>query len=64
MNAADVSGLTLEIFDGDGSDPAAVRGGTYPGDPTGCNANGDAVVDAGDLSCLVRMIFGSGACGP
>ena len=65
VNAADVSGLVLEIFDGDGTSPAAVPGGTYPGDPNGCNANADAVVDAGDLACVARIIFGSGGgCGP
>ena len=65
VNAADVSGLVLEIFDGDGTNPTAVPGGTFPGDPVGCNANADAVVDAGDLACVVRLIFGSGGgCGP
>jgi len=42
--------------------PAAVPGGSFPGHPVGCNANGDAVVDAGDLSCAVRMILGAGGC--
>ena len=64
VNAADVSGLVLEIFDGDGTNPAAVLGGTFPGDPIGCNANADAVVDAGDLACVVRLIYGSGTCTP
>ena len=64
INAGDMSGLALELFDGDGTLPAAVRGGTYPGEPTGCNANGDGAVDAADMSCLVLKIFGSpGACG-
>ena len=65
VNAADVSGLVLEIFDGDGSNPAAVPGGTFAGDPIGCNATADAAVDAGDLACVARLIFGSGGgCGP
>ena len=65
VNAADVSGLVLEIFDGDGTNPGAVPGGTFPGDPIGCNANADAAVDAGDLACVARLIFGSGGgCGP
>ena len=65
VNASDVSSLVLEIFDGDGSNPAAVPGGTFAGDPIGCNANADAVVDAGDLACMARIIFGSGGgCGP
>ena len=65
VNAADVSGIVLEIFDGDGTNPAAVPVGTFPGDSIGCNANADAVVDAGDLACVARLIFGSGGgCGP
>jgi len=65
VDAADVSSLVLEIFDGDGSDPNAVPGGTFPGDPAGCNANADAVVDAGDLACAVRLIMeGGGGCSP
>ena len=65
VKASDVSALVLEIFDGDGTKPAAVPGGTFPGDPIGCNANADAVVDAGDLACVARLIFGSGGgCGP
>jgi hypothetical protein len=55
----------LELFDGDGTDPAAVSGGGFAGNGTGCNANGDAVVDAGDLACTVNLIFGApGGCGP
>ncbi len=65
VDAADMSSLVLELFDGDGSDPAAVPGGTFPGDRYGCNANGDALVDAGDVACTVRVIFGTGgSCGP
>ena len=65
VNAADVSGLVLELFDSDGTNPAAVPGGTFSGDPIGCNANADAIVDAGDLACVVRLIFGSaGGCAP
>ena len=65
VNAADVSAMVLEIFDGDGNTPAGVPGGTFPGDPIGCNANADAVVDAGDLACVARILFGTGGgCGP
>ena len=65
VNAADVSAMVLEIFDGDGNTPAGVPGGTFPGDPIGCNANADAVVDAGDLVCVARILFGTGGgCGP
>ncbi len=60
VDAADISGLVLEIFDGDGMAPGAVPGGTFAGDPIGCNANADPLVDAGDLSCTARLILGSG----
>jgi len=58
VDAGDISALVLEIFDGDGNDPADTPGGAFPGDPVGCNANGDAVVDAGDISYIVLLIFG------
>jgi hypothetical protein len=65
VNAGDLSALGLELFDGDGQEPFAVRGGTFPGEPAGCNANSDAAVDAADISCTVLLIFaGPGACEP
>lgn len=65
VNAGDISALVLEIFDGDGSNPAAAPGGTFPGNPVGCNANQDASIDAGDISCTVLIIFnGPAACAP
>ncbi|MFQ5814196.1 MAG: hypothetical protein ACE5I2_13555, partial [Anaerolineae bacterium] len=64
VDAGDISALTLEIFDGDGNNPADTPGGTFPGDPVGCNANEDAVVDAGDITCTALLIFNApGACG-
>lgn len=62
VDAGDLSALVLEIFDGDGVDPTAAVGGTFPG-TIGSDANGDGAIDAGDLSCTVLIIFnGSGAC--
>ncbi len=61
VDAGDLSAEPLEIFDGDGFDPNAVPGGTFAGDPIGCNSNADSVVDAGDLSCTVLLI-GSTPC--
>ena len=58
VSAGDISALVLEIFDGDGDDPAGTPGGTFPGNPVGCNANGDTVVSAGDISYTVLLIFG------
>lgn len=63
VNAGDLSALSLEIFDGDGFQAAAVPGGTFPGHPIGCDANGDHLVTAGDISCTVLLIFeGPGTC--
>jgi hypothetical protein len=62
VDAGDISAVVLEIFDGDGTDPAHTPGGTFGGN-LGCDANGDNTVDAGDISCTVLTIFGgSGAC--
>lgn len=63
INAGDLSALGLELFDGDSNDPFAIRGGAFPGEPGGCNANADTAVDAADVSCTVLLIFGgAGAC--
>ena len=62
VDAADITALVLEIFDGDGSDPADTPGGTYPGTPA-CDANQDGNVDAADITCITLIIFnGPGAC--
>jgi hypothetical protein len=43
---------------------ADTPGGTFPGNPVGCDANADTYVNAGDLSCTILIIFnGPGACG-
>ncbi|MBN1146188.1 MAG: hypothetical protein JXA78_02955 [Anaerolineales bacterium] len=57
INASDLSFLVREIFDGDGNLPINVPTPPYVGDPVGCNPNFDALVDAGDLSCTVKVIF-------
>lgn len=61
VDAGDLSALVLEIFDGDGADPLRTPGGTFPGNPVGCNPNQDFVVDAGDLSCTILIIQGLGS---
>jgi hypothetical protein len=50
----------LEIFDGDDVLPGDTPGGTFPGNSVGCNPNQDYVVDAGDLSCTILIIWGGG----
>jgi uncharacterized protein YkwD len=63
VNAADLSSLTLEIFDGDGQLAVDSPGGTFAGNPVGCDANADQIVNAADVSCTVLLIFeGQGAC--
>ena len=66
LSAADVTAETLEIFDGDGTLPANAPDGTFVGIPVGCNSNADGVIDAGDLSCMIRKLFGGvgATCGP
>ncbi len=61
VDAADVGACGLEIYDGDGDHWLDVGAG-YPGSPVGCDSNADRIVDAGDLSCTSRLIFG-GTCG-
>jgi uncharacterized protein YkwD len=63
VNAGDISALTLELFDGDGTVAANAPGGTFAGQPLGCDANADAQINAGDVSCTVLLVFeGPGAC--
>ena len=62
VDAGDVSALVLELFDGDGILKAGVSGGTFAGTATGCDANRDGVVDAGDLSCTLNALYGQQAC--
>ena len=46
------------------SDPIGAPGGTFLGNPIGCDANGDGTISAGDITCVVLIIFnGPGACG-
>jgi hypothetical protein len=58
VDAGDITALGLEVFDEDGNVPRTVPGGTFLGNPTGCNANQDTLVDAGDVMCTVRIAFG------
>lgn len=57
VDAGDLAGIILEIFDGDGTLPADAPLGSFAGDPAGCNPNGDAQIDSGDISCVILIIF-------
>jgi hypothetical protein len=62
VSAPDLTGVVLEILDGDGDRAVDTPGGSYRGNP-GCDGNQDSIVDAGDLSCVVLLIFsGANAC--
>ncbi len=58
VTAADLSSLVLELFDEDGDRWLDVRGGSFAGDPVGCDANAEEIVNSGDLSCTSLIIFG------
>jgi len=61
-DAADLTALGLELFDGDdNSQWYATAGGSFAGDPYGCNANQDSDIGASDLTCIGIIIFG-GTC--
>lgn len=62
VDPADQTAINLEIFDGDGNKTVDARGGTYSGDPFGCDANADTIIDAGDVSC-VALIYSGQTCG-
>jgi hypothetical protein len=65
VDAADLTSLVLEIFDGDGDAAMDVPGGSFPGNPRGCDPNADSRINAGDLACGALLIFGTpGGCGP
>lgn len=64
VSSADMTAAVLEIFDGDGDDPANADSGTFAG-TTGCDANEDGTISAADITCVVLIIFnGPGTCGP
>ncbi len=62
VDADDLLTEGYEIFDGDGNFWGQVGGGSVFGDPVGCDANGDFLVNAADLSCTHHLIAGS-SCG-
>ncbi|MEM6797794.1 MAG: hypothetical protein AAF725_27745, partial [Acidobacteriota bacterium] len=57
VDAGDFTACGLELFDGDGDFWLDVVSGSFAGDPVGCDANADAVVDAGDVACKRRLAF-------
>lgn len=63
VDSADAISCLLELFDGDGAFWLDAPGGTFAGNPQGCDSNLDAQIDSADLICTVLIIFqGQGAC--
>jgi hypothetical protein len=58
IDAADLSAITLEISDQDGSSPLLAQNGKFKG-TQGCDANGDNTIDKKDISCTSNLIFGT-----
>lgn len=62
VDAPDIPATLLELVDDDGDLAINTPGGTFEGNP-GCDGNEDEYVDAGDVSCLILLIFnGPGSC--
>lgn len=57
IDAGDLSALSLEIADLDGSTKERVHNSTYQG-YQGCDANGDGVVSSADRACISNLMFG------
>ncbi len=57
IDAGDMSAITLEISDQDGSSPLLAQNGKFKG-TQGCDANGDNTIDRKDISCTSNLIFG------
>jgi uncharacterized repeat protein (TIGR01451 family) len=63
VDSADTISCLLELFDGDGTFWLDAAGGSFPGNPQGCDSNQDNQIDAADMVCTVLIIFqGQGAC--
>ena len=58
LTVADAVACQLEIFDGDGAVWLDAFDGTFFGHPEGCDANSDLTIDAGDVACKARLLFG------
>lgn len=59
----DLTGLILEIADGDGMNFIDAPEGEYFGSPQGCDANGNEVINVADLSCMLNLVRGD-VCDP
>ena len=56
---SDLVDIVRELFDGDGPDSADTGGGTFAGNPVGCDANADGLVTVADLASTILRLSGS-----
>ncbi len=63
VDAGDFAACGLEIFDGDGSFWLDTPGGTFAGNPVGCDANASTLITAADVTCTQSLIFGGDCSG-
>ncbi|MEM7531695.1 MAG: Ig-like domain-containing protein, partial [Chloroflexota bacterium] len=62
VEAADLPAIILEIFDGDSNNWLSVEGGSFGGNPVGCDSNASSAIEAGDISCTIRHLLGESTC--
>lgn len=62
VRIADLTAISLEIFDGDGDDWFDAPLSSFIGSPVGCDANASLVISAGDINCANLLAF-EGSCG-
>ena len=60
LDTDDIDAVSSEILDGDGPSWLDAPGGSFVGSSVGCDANGDTIIDAGDLSCEGLLLDGAG----
>lgn len=56
LDAADLDACEVEVFDEDGAFWLDVPDGFFAGSTVGCDSNADTVIDAGDLTCKLRLL--------
>ena len=62
VNAGDFSAIVLETFDTDLPWWLDAPQSTFPGSPSGCDANASKYIDVADVVCTVLVVFGNSAC--
>ncbi|MEM7532635.1 MAG: Ig-like domain-containing protein [Chloroflexota bacterium] len=63
FGAGDFTAISLELFDGDDDQPwyeASNQG--FPGNPVGCDTNGNQQITVADIQCAVNLFFGDDGC--